>query len=66
MRTLLLLGLAAAVVASSGCCRMCCWQRGGSFYNGYCYPSLPPTLQAPATQPVQTYANPYVQPCTCQ
>ncbi|MGC3972515.1 MAG: hypothetical protein QM775_35765 [Pirellulales bacterium] len=58
-----LVALATALV-SSGCCRMCCWQRGGSFHNGYCYPQMP----APALQPVQqNYAAPqYAQPCACQ
>jgi len=43
---------------------MCCWQRGGSFYNGYCYPAMPPPAIAPQ-QVVPTQAG-YAQPCACQ
>jgi hypothetical protein len=66
MRKLLLVGVALALLAPAGCCRMCCWQRGGSFYNGYCYPAMPPLQQVPQAQPTQTYAAPYAQPCSCQ
>lgn len=61
MRKLGLLVALATALVSSGCCRMCCWQRGGSFYNGYCYPQMP----APALQPVPATQN-YAQPCACQ
>lgn len=64
---------ALAALVSSGCCRMCCWQRGGSWYNGYCYPQMPPAMQQPALQqvpqqpPRSYYAPPtYAQPCLCQ
>lgn len=72
MRKLILLCAALALAASSsGCCRMCCWQRGGSWYNGYCYPQMPtaqPGLQpVPQGQPNQQYYAPtYAQPCVCQ
>lgn len=70
MRKLFLLcAFGALAAASSGCCRMCCWQRGGSWYNGYCYPQMPqPQLQAvPQAQPNQQYYAPtYAQPCVCQ
>jgi len=67
MRNVFLICAAIALVGSSGCCRMCCWQRGGSWYNGYCYPQVP----APAL-PMQQQAQPYygapaqAAPCVCQ
>lgn len=67
MRTLFTLCALVALAASSGCCRMCCWQRGGSWYNGYCYPQVPPALQpVPAQQPQQYYAPATAAPCVCQ
>jgi hypothetical protein len=70
-KIILLCALLALAGSSSGCCRMCCWQRGGSWYNGYCYPQMPgPGLQqVPAQQaaPQQQYYSPtYAQPCVCQ
>ncbi|HEY5314561.1 MAG TPA: hypothetical protein VIK18_18660 [Pirellulales bacterium] len=39
----------ALVCQGAGCCRMCCWQHGGSWYNGQCY--APQQLAAPAAAP---------------
>ncbi|MCE9604281.1 MAG: hypothetical protein K8U03_05185 [Planctomycetia bacterium] len=60
--------LAFLALNATGCCRLCCWQRGGSFYNGYCYPAMPaPAIQPQQPVPTQTYAQPYgAQPCACQ
>jgi hypothetical protein len=66
-KTIICCALAVFALSSAGCCRLCCWQRGGSFYNGYCYPAMPPPAIAPQQAvPTQTYAQPYAQPCACQ
>ena len=39
----------ALVCQGAGCCRMCCWQKGGSWYNGQCY--APQAAMAPAAAP---------------
>ena len=64
MKRIAILTAILIALGSAGCCRMCCWQRGGSFHNGYCYPAMPAPAAAPGLQPVpqQTYA----QPCACQ
>jgi hypothetical protein len=65
MRKLWYLCAVIALVTSSGCCRLCCWQRGGSWSNGYCYPQVQPQLQPVPAQPY--YAAPAQQaPCVCQ
>jgi hypothetical protein len=67
MRKLFTLCALIALVASSGCCRMCCWQRGGSWYNGYCYPQVPALQPVPAQQTQPYYAAPpTAAPCVCQ
>jgi hypothetical protein len=66
-KTIICCALAVFALSSAGCCRLCCWQRGGSFYNGYCYPAMPPPAIAPQQAvPTQTYTQPYAQPCACQ
>lgn len=80
MNRWLLLGAVLAAAWLPGCCRMCCWQRGGTFANGNCYPpagyAAPPATYAPPAyvpqagvatpQPIiqQSYTTP-VGPCTC-
>lgn len=59
MNRSLLVGAVLAAACFSGCCRMCCWQRGGSFANGNCYPPqaypAQPAYAPAAAYPAQTY-----------
>jgi hypothetical protein len=79
MKGVMLCAAALALLCQgAGCCRMCCWQHGGSWYNGQCYMPQPavPAATVPYTVPPQATAAPGttvvpqqtfvpVNPCTC-
>ncbi|HEX4150486.1 MAG TPA: hypothetical protein VHY20_15920 [Pirellulales bacterium] len=66
MKSVMLCAAALALVCqSAGCCRMCCWQHGGSWYNGQCYMAQPAAGAPCAPCSVPATTAPYtVQPQT--